>query len=385
MKVARTCRPRQPGRRLRNLVPFDRSHVLELISADLSVSRLSLSGAYPWMSVTTKRVAPLGAGFQVEDGSVDCIYADHVLERLVNTSEAIARAFQVLCTGGVLVAAIRTDGRNARRGEPRHLWKATAHDISARLAEAGFVDLELTDRARYRLPGWLPYPPWCDRTAYVRAWKRPAPNRHLDRLDELCRWTYGTLQPDQPAVSNDATVIISQRSGWCLDYVIVLGRALQREGIDVRWVTMVAEGHPRGRGPEKAESHEALEATLPNGHRYVVDPMANVRFPGSVADVLRHPELADVNRVPDERYRSRGYDLYATSVWYSRVTKIDVRLSPRDPLRLLPVARVTRPTLWSDFIWAPRRRPFRHLAYGVLARGRRALARETEPETLVPR
>jgi hypothetical protein len=39
--------------------------------------------------------------------------------------------------------------------------------------------------------------------------------------------------------------------------------------------------------------------------------------------------LADVAREPDTRYRERGYELYSTAFWYSRVHTVAVRTSMR--------------------------------------------------------
>src|SRR5437588_187208 len=71
--------------------------------------------------------------------------------------------------------------------------------------------------------------------------------------------------------------ILAGGHAWCAGYVVALGMALQREGFVVRWVTMVATNHPRGRGPRNADTHEVIELELSGGVRHVIDAMANVR------------------------------------------------------------------------------------------------------------
>ncbi len=363
-----------PPSALRDLVPLDRRRIVELVGSGTAASSLGLDRAYPWMSVSTVQVDSELSIVTIER-EADCVCAYHVLELAVDPTQALADLYAALGDGGLLVAAVRSDARNPHRINRRHRWKSVPHDMTARLAAAGFVDIEVTELDAFRHPGAMPYPPSRDRTMYVRAWKRAARCSQLDRIDELCRFTYDALTPERPVVSHDPAVILAQGTGWCLDYAVVLGEALRREGFRVRWVSMLAEGHPRGRGERKIDTHEVIELELSDGSLSVVDPMANVRFPSSLAELLRNPTLADIDRVRDERYQSRGYDLYATSFWYSRVRKVDLRLSPRDPPRLLPVRRVTHPGRWGEALWAPRRRPVRRLARGALARLRATYAR----------
>jgi hypothetical protein len=58
-----------------------------------------------------------------------------------------------------------------------------------------------------------------------------------------------------------------------------------------------------------------------DGRRVVLDAMANVCLPHPLRDLLARPTLADTERSQDERYRERGYELYATSFWYERVAR----------------------------------------------------------------
>jgi hypothetical protein len=142
--------------------------------------------------------------------------------------------------------------------------------------------------------------------------------------------------------SSDPVEIIAGGHAWCWGYVLVLGEALRREGFAVRWVTMVAKGHPRGRGRAKTDTHEVIEVTLADGSRRTLDPMAGVIFDDPVEELVRHPERADLERSRDARYRERDYDLYATSRWYELVTKLAFNNTPRRPRAWLRAERLRR-------------------------------------------
>ena len=53
--------------------------------------------------------------------------------------------------------------------------------------------------------------------------------------------------------------------------------------------------------------------------------MAGTCIPHSLEAVLANPRLAVEKENPDERYVSRGYELYDTARWYSRVFKYRIR------------------------------------------------------------
>jgi hypothetical protein len=364
--VETSCDSDRAAPRLRNLIPLDRNHVLELKPASNRPDRAAIVQEYPWMHVIQSAVSQGTIDGDIPTG-LDCVCADHALEHVWHPDEVLATIYERLRDGGCLVAAMRSDSRNPGRADRSHAWKAAPHDVEARLAEVGFVDLEVTEDDDYRRLGATPYPPSFDRTMYIRAWKRTPGYDDRHRVDELCRWAYSRLSPDRPGLG-DAVTLLAAGVGWCLDYAVVLGEALRREGFEVQWVTMLAVGHPRGRGRRQIDTHEVLEVTMEDGARHVVDPMAGVHFPYELRELLRNPALADLPRERDERYRARNYDLYATSLWYERVAKVDLRKSPRDPSRLLPVRYVTHPTRFRDFRCTPRHRPLRRAVRGVVAR-----------------
>ena len=182
-----------------------------------------------------------------------------------------------------------------------------------------------------------PYPPAADRMMYVRAWKRDRPLSKLARAEQLMRHAHRALSPDRSSESNDALEVLAGGHAWCWGYAFVLGEMLRREGYDVRWISMMAESHPHGRGDRRVDSHEVVEITVDGGLRRVLDPMSGVSFESSIDELLARPEAADIERSRDERYVARDYDLYSTSFWYSRVTKIAVRSDPRQEARFVAV------------------------------------------------
>jgi Transglutaminase-like superfamily len=173
---------------------------------------------------------------------------------------------------------------------------------------------------------------------YVRAWKRHRPLSKLGRAEQLMRHAHAALSPEQASESTDALQVLAGGHAWCWGYAVALGEMLRREGYDVRWISMLAEDHPRGRGERRVDSHEVVEVTVDDGTRRVLDPMAGVRFENSIEELLAQPMAADIERRRDDQYIARDYDLYSTSFWYSRVTKIAVRRDPRQRARF---SRVT--------------------------------------------
>jgi SAM-dependent methyltransferase len=273
------------------------------------------------------------AEMSLSDASFDCVYADNSLEHAFDVDRTLAEVHRVLSDRGVLVAALPSDARNPCRITDNHTWKTAPHEVRMRLESAGFADVTVEEVDLYRALGQPPYPPSEDRMMYVTAWKQP--RSALERVDALREWAYHALDPDCVQESDDPYAILAGGHAWCWGYALVIGEALRREGFAVRWITMVAGDHPRGRGPEREDSHEVVEVELPGGERHVVDAMANVRFARAVGELLREPRWADApaaGAAGDKRWSERSYDLYATSFWYSRVRRVAVRRRPTDPL-----------------------------------------------------
>ncbi len=328
---------------LQDLIPLDREEVLDLgCGAGYWSDRIAR--LYPWMQVTgvdagedfiaqarakfgSERVAFHVGNFSqlpFEGESFDGVYADNTLEHAFDVDDALREVHRLLRDGGVLVAAIPSDARNSKCICDNHTWKTAPHEVRMRLESAGFTNIEIEELDLFREMGMPPYPPSNDRMMYVRAWKRQAATTQLHRAREAMNWIYQRLSPEHSSSSNDARVILSQGHAFCWGYAVALGKLLQSEGCSVKWVSMIARHHTRGRGTEGIESHEVVAANL-DGTEMLLDAMANTVLPYPLEQLLRRPELATPKAAPDARYRERSYHLYDTAEWYSRVHKVLVR------------------------------------------------------------
>jgi O-antigen/teichoic acid export membrane protein/trans-aconitate methyltransferase len=264
------------------------------------------------------------SGIPLTDESFDVVYADNTLEHAFDVDLTLREAFRVLRWGGTLLVAMPPDGRNPHRLCDNHTWKTVPEETHSRLRAAGFRRIVLDERETFRGMGMPPYPPSRDRMLYVRAWKLNDSAGVLERARDAMAWIYGRLDPSRASSSEEPLPILREGYAQCIGYVIVLGELLKREGHDVRWVTMIAENHPRGRGPRQEDSHEVVLLKTDAGE-VLLDPTTNGMIPRSLEDVLRQPELAAPRPHPDARYRERGYELYDTAFWYSRVARYAMR------------------------------------------------------------
>jgi SAM-dependent methyltransferase len=260
--------------RLQALLPFDRDRVLLLGSATGDV-------LYPWMRAV--------AG----GDAIDAV----VVERPDAVEAAISCAIEALREGGVLVGAFAET------------------DIGQRLRAAGFNGIETTRTH--------------DLT-FVRAWRRTSETTQLDRARDAMTWLYPRLDPEQAHASNDPVDVIAGGVAFCAGYALSLFELLEREGIDVRIGQMEAADHPRGRGPDKLDTHVVVQARL-DGRWVVLDAMAGTVLEHPLRELLAHPELATGRDDPDARHDQRGYQLYDSAFWYSRVRRfrLDRSLNPK--------------------------------------------------------
>ncbi|PIQ97623.1 MAG: hypothetical protein COV67_03245 [Nitrospinae bacterium CG11_big_fil_rev_8_21_14_0_20_56_8] len=341
--------------RLQEMIPLDRATILDLgCGSGYWTDRIAR--LYPWTQVVgadcgeefiakaRDRYASDRASFQVEhferlsfqDGSFDCVYADNVLEHAWDVDRVLEEIHRILRPGGVLIAALPSDARNPGLACDNHTWKTAPHEVRLRLEDRGFAPVFTEEVDTFKECGMPPYPPALDRMIYLRAWKSMDGGFFLARALDAMQWTYNRLDPAQPTEGSDPVRIISGGHAWCWGYAVVLGTILQREGYPVQWITMVAQNHPRGRGPLLEDSHEVIQIGFPGGRPAILDPTCNIHFPCGIEDLLRAPVLANIPRMEDLRYKQRRYDLYSTSSWYGRVKEYAARNDPKEKLRLQP-------------------------------------------------
>jgi O-antigen/teichoic acid export membrane protein/SAM-dependent methyltransferase len=343
--------------RLQEMIRWDCDRLLDLGCGSGYWSE-RIGRLYPWMKVVgvdfgqafiekaQERYRLPNLEFQREDflalsfpdSSFDVVYADNTIEHSFDVRRTLSEAFRVLRPGGTLVAALPPDGVNPERTCDNHTWKTIPREARLRLAHAGFVDISIHELDTYRELGMPPYPPSDNRMMYIRAWKRHQPATTLDRAREAMDWLYRRLAPGEGASAMEPEPILAGGRALCIGYVIALGELLRREGMDVSWLTMLAEDHPRGRGPRAEDSHEVVVLRA-DGAEVLLDPTTNTCIPYSLEAVMRVPSLAAPKTAADSRYRERDYHLYDTAFWYSRIARYAIRRDHREP----PVHWVNNP------------------------------------------
>jgi SAM-dependent methyltransferase len=328
--------------RLQRLIPLDRERVLDL-GCGAGYWSERIAHLYPWMRVVgadvgeefiaaarerhgSDRVAFTVADFTAlpfEDSVFDCIYADNSLEHAYDVDASLREANRVLSEGGVLVAAIPSDARNPANACDNHTWKTWPEDVRRRFEAAGFRNVTVDEVDTFRRLGLPPFAPSDNRLMYVTAWKRDRPATQLQRAKEGVAWLHDRLDPRTPTTSNDPVAVIAGGVAFCAGYAVALLGLLDREGVDANIVQMTATDHPRGSGADDADTHVVVQASL-DGNLEILDAMAGTIIPHGIDELLAHPDLATGRVDPDERYVQRGYALYDTAFWYSRVSRFRV-------------------------------------------------------------
>ncbi len=324
--------------RLQERIPLDRARILDLgcgagarsraladrhgfcLGADfrtLLLERARAAHAEPLLRCELRQLPFQGESF-------DAVCADGVLERSPDPAHLLGEVLRVLSPRGVLAGALRPDARDPRYRVREHLWKTDRADLERRLREAGFTRVrveEVDTAAEFGMPS---YPASRNAMLCFTAWKNGGQEyTDRDRAADLMEFVYRSLDPGRPQESLDAEAILRGGHAWNLGYCAVLGEMARREGIGVRFVTLEARDHPRGRGRQRVDAHEVVELLI-GGRWLTFDPMAGRILEGSVEEILADPGLANraaASKPADERFRSRRFDLYCSAFFYERVVR----------------------------------------------------------------
>jgi ubiquinone/menaquinone biosynthesis C-methylase UbiE len=340
---------------LQDRIPVDRRDVLDL-GCGAGHWSARIAKLYGWMNITgidygfefvvkaksTRSSHPLFfivgdfMRLPIQNESFDCVYADNSLEHAYDVDETLWEISRILRWGGVLVAAIPSDARNPEKICDNHVWKTAPHEVRMRLEQVGFKNIDIEEVDTFRTLGLSPYPPSNDQMMYIKAWKREAEISRQKRALEVMDWVYRNLNPEKSHESSDPMEILSKGHAFCGGYTSVLGFILRREGYRIKYITMFAKNHAKGRSIEKYDTHEVLSVEI-DGRKVTMDPMVNTCIPYSIDEIIKHPELARKKEDPDSRYISREYNLYDTEYWYRRVVRYAKRSKLEDPYYYLEV------------------------------------------------
>ena len=334
-----------------SLVPLDRTKVLRLDGRGGSATQ-PISDHYPWMaedrvplSSTTDggRGDPFHEWISFSSRNFDCVICDDCWKYFSNVDLLLAEVYQVLSEGGIFVSVLPVvDSKNSLM-EGQFVWPMVPHEVRMRLENAGFDDIEIKPIQLQKRKKLFSTGNHSDQLVGVRGWKRSSETSSgLDRAMEAMSWVYRKICPEQSSEGNDPVEIIKKGYAYCWGYAVVLGKLLQQEGYHVKWLTMLAKDHPKGRGKERIDSHEVVVVDL-NGKQVILDPMANTCIPCSIEDVFCLPELAVPKKNPDQRYIRKEYHLYDTVAWYGRVFKYALRTDVNQ--RILIWKRVRHPRI----------------------------------------
>jgi SAM-dependent methyltransferase len=339
----------QQSLRLQEMIPLDRSAILDF-GCGAGYWSERIASLRPWVRVVgvdagldflrrarkrnpNTKVTFCLADFQrlpFPDGSFDCVYADNTLEHSFDVTATLREIRRVLRDGGVLVAALPPDAVRPEKECDSHTWKTSAADVSRRFGLAGFSGIDIEELDVLRKLGAAPYPPADDKMMYVRCWAMRDGYSASARARHAMDWLYRHLSPEISHPGWRVKEILTDGHAFCAGYAAALGQILMHAGYSVRWLSMEAQGHHRGRGPKAVEHHEVISACI-DGSWVILDPMANTLIPDCLEAILARPALAPVKSTPDERYVRRGYRYYDTQYWYSRVVRFSYRSSLRTP------------------------------------------------------
>lgn len=264
------------------------------------------------------------------DESFDCVYGDNILEHSPFPNAALKEIYRVLSQKGFFLALIPPDARNPMVSGKDHIWKTDKDDVKIRLEEIGFVNIHIEDLNTRKL-GMSQYEPSYNSMLIITAWKYTGGGyTKLERVTNLMQWCYNTFNPEKNHIGHYEFIRkIIDGYAWCEKYASVMQYVCDHEGFKTRRWTLYRRDHPRGRGPNKIDTHEVLEVFI-DGNWVLCDPTTNLMFGESLESILKNPKMADIviAATPrDERWIQRRYDLYASSWFYKDVWKAEKHTS----------------------------------------------------------
>jgi hypothetical protein len=323
---------------LEHLLPLDRTVAITL-GGEAAEEARRLQSRYGWMSfhpLAPESDSNFEAVNPQKDYGVSAVIVVDELGHFKSSDALLTSARELLSPGGVLLVEASVNGLEAHLNKAECAVLGDRHILRQTLQDAGFhrVDIyEVSGGGRAR-KGKASVS-----LVLARAWIEPVVSDV--RLEQLIGWIYSRLSPESEHTSKDPIEILAQGRAWCAGYTAALGEALHREGYPTRWLTLIADDHPGGRGRHRRESHEVLEVVC-NDQVLVVDPMVGVSFAHTISELVRDPALAVATHIPDERYLRRDYHLYATEFLYSRIRWVGSREDPQAPKRYRSAKRVRR-------------------------------------------
>ena len=219
----------------------------------------------------------------------DCVIGNDFWNYFSNVDLFSAEVYQALGEGGVFVSALPVVHGKSSLVARSFTWQAIPHEIRMRLENAGFCDITIKTLPLQKRKGFIGGIHQNSQLIGVRAWKRSSGALSgLDRPIEAMNWVYRKLCPEQSSEGNDSVEIIKKGYAFCWGYAVVLGKLLQMEGYHVKWLTMLAKDHPKGRGKARIDSHEVVVVDL-DGRQVILDAMANTCIPYSLEQTFERP------------------------------------------------------------------------------------------------
>jgi len=257
------------------------------------------------------------------DESFDCVYADNILEHSPYPQKALKEIYRVLTDKGLLVALIPPDARNPKYSGLDHIWKTDRDEIEARLKEACFSHIQIEDIDITKKFKMASYKASKNSMLFIIAWKWKGSYDVKERCKDIMNFVYNSLNPEKSQKSNNPIEILKGKYAWCAGYVAVMKYLCEKEDFKIKHYTLYAKNHPKGRGSQKIDTHEVVEAQI-DGKWIIFDPTVNRCLEYDLETLLKEPKLVDkilLHYEEDKRWANYNYDLYCSGWFYKHMIK----------------------------------------------------------------